>query len=78
MMEIFTIGGGEYIVNVLNAVSAWTGGGGFRSLLRVVMVMGLIYSAADRRLQFELARVAQLVSRRDADVRRAHCSRRPP
>ena len=44
MMEIFTIGGGEYIVNVLNAVSAWTGGGGFRSLLRVVMVMGLIYS----------------------------------
>ena len=43
-MEIFTIGGGEYIVNVLNAVSAWTGGGGFRSLLRVVMVMGLIYS----------------------------------
>ncbi len=28
MMEIFTIGGGEYIVNVLNAVSAWTGGRG--------------------------------------------------
>ena len=27
MMEIFTIGGGEYIVNVLNAVSAWTGEG---------------------------------------------------
>ena len=44
MMEIFTIGGGEYIVNVFNAVSAWTGGGGFRSLLRVVMVMGLIYT----------------------------------
>ena len=44
MMEIFTIGGGEYIVNVLNAVSAWTGGGGFRSLLRVVMVMGFIYT----------------------------------
>ena len=44
MMEIYTIGGGEYIVNVLNAVSAWTGGGGFRSLLRVVMVMGLIYT----------------------------------
>ena len=44
MMEIWTIGGGEYIVNVFNAVSAWTGGGGFRSLLRVVMVMGLIYS----------------------------------
>src|SRR3989344_2532218 len=44
MMGIFTIGGGEYIVNVFNAVSAWTGGGGFRSLLRVVMVMGLIYT----------------------------------
>jgi conjugal transfer mating pair stabilization protein TraG len=44
MMEIFTVGGGEYIVNVFNAVSAWTGGGGFRSLLRVVMVMGLIYT----------------------------------
>ena len=44
MMEIYTIGGGEYIVNVLNAVSAWTGGGGFRSLLRVVMVMGFIYT----------------------------------
>lgn len=44
MVEIFTIGGGEYIVNVFNAVSAWTGGGGFRSLLRVVMVMGLIYT----------------------------------
>ena len=44
MMEIFTIGGGEYIVNIFNAVSAWTGGGGFRALLRVVMVMGLIYT----------------------------------
>ena len=44
MLEVFTIGGGEYIVNVLNAVSAWCGGGGFRSLLRVVMVIGLIYS----------------------------------
>lgn len=44
MLEIFTLGGGEYIVNVLNAVAAWTGGGGFRSLLQVVMVMGLTYS----------------------------------
>ncbi|MEE4208870.1 MAG: conjugal transfer protein TraG N-terminal domain-containing protein [Parvularcula sp.] len=43
-MEIFTIGGGEYIVNVFNAVSAWTGGGGFRALIRVVMVMGFIYA----------------------------------
>ena len=50
MMEIYTIGGGEYIVNVLNAVSAWTGGGGFRSLLRVVMVMGcLLYTSPSPR-----------------------------
>lgn len=44
MYEIFTVGGGEYVVNTMNAVAAWTGNGGFRSLLRVVMVMGLIYS----------------------------------
>jgi len=44
MLEVFTVGGGEYLVNTFNAVAAWTGGGGYRSLLRVVMVMGLIYS----------------------------------
>lgn len=44
MLEVFTIGGGEYIVNTFNAVAAWAGGGGYRSMLRVVMVMGLIYS----------------------------------
>jgi conjugal transfer mating pair stabilization protein TraG len=44
MMEVFTIGGGDYIVNVFNAVAAWTGGGGYKSMIRVVMVMGLIYS----------------------------------
>ncbi len=44
MFELFTIGGGEYIVNVMNAVAAWTGGGGYKSLIRVVMVMGLIYT----------------------------------
>ncbi|MGF7151652.1 conjugal transfer mating pair stabilization protein TraG [Sphingomonas zeicaulis] len=44
MVEVFTIGGGEYLVNVFNAVAAWTGGGGYKSLLRVVMVMGLIYT----------------------------------
>ncbi|EJL24249.1 conjugal transfer protein TraG N-terminal domain-containing protein [Novosphingobium sp. AP12] len=43
MLEVFTIGGGEYIVNVLNAVASWTGGGGFRSLIQVTMVMGLAY-----------------------------------
>jgi conjugal transfer mating pair stabilization protein TraG len=44
MLEVFTVGGGEYLVNVFNAVAAWSGGGGYRALLRVVMVMGLIYS----------------------------------
>ena len=44
MVEVFTIGGGEYVVNTFNAVAAWTGGGGFRSALQVVMVMGFIYS----------------------------------
>ncbi len=44
MLEVFTVGGGEYLVNIFNAVAAWSGGGGYRSLIRVVMVMGLIYS----------------------------------
>ncbi len=44
MLEVFTIGGGEYIVNVFNAVAAWTGGGGYKSLIKVVMAIGLIYS----------------------------------
>lgn len=44
MLEIVTLGGGQHIVNVLNAVAAWCGGGGFRSMLQVVMVMGLAYA----------------------------------
>ncbi|MEQ1552463.1 conjugal transfer protein TraG N-terminal domain-containing protein, partial [Sphingorhabdus sp.] len=44
MLEVFTVGGGEYLVNTFNAVSAWTGSGGFKSLIRVVMVMGLIFA----------------------------------
>lgn len=43
MLEIITIGGGEYIVNVMNAVAAWTGDGGFASLIQAVMVMSLAY-----------------------------------
>jgi conjugal transfer mating pair stabilization protein TraG len=41
MVEIFTVGGGEYVVTVLNAVAAWTGAGGYKSLIQVAMVMGL-------------------------------------
>ncbi|WP_257558458.1 conjugal transfer protein TraG N-terminal domain-containing protein [Sphingobium sp. CFD-2] len=44
MLEVFTVGGGEYLVSMFNAVAAWTGGGGYRSMIRVVMVMGLIFS----------------------------------
>ena len=40
MVEIFTTGGGEYIVNVLNAVAGWTGAGGYKSLIQVALVMG--------------------------------------
>ena len=28
-VNVITSGGGQYIVNVLNAVAAWCGGGGF-------------------------------------------------
>jgi len=45
MVEIFTVGGGDYLVNVFEAVAAWTGNGGYKSLLQVVMVMGLGLSA---------------------------------
>jgi len=45
MVEIFTVGGGDYLVNVFQAVAAWTGNGGYRSLIQVVMVMGLGLSA---------------------------------
>lgn len=44
MLEVFTVGGGDYLVNTFNAIAAWTGSGGFKSLIRVCMVMGLIYT----------------------------------
>lgn len=44
MLEVFTVGGGDYLVNTFNAIAAWTGSGGFKALLRVCMVMGLIYA----------------------------------
>jgi conjugal transfer mating pair stabilization protein TraG len=43
-VEVFTFGGGQYLVNVFNAVAAWCGGGGFRSMLQVIMVIGLGYA----------------------------------
>ena len=44
MLEVFTVGGGEYLVQTFNAIAAWTGSGGFKALIRVCMVMGLIYA----------------------------------
>jgi len=44
MLEVFTVGGGDYLVNTFNAIAAWTGSGGFKALIRVCMVMGLIYA----------------------------------
>lgn len=45
MVEIFTVGGGDYLVSVFQAVAAWTGNGGYKSLIQVVLVMGLGLSA---------------------------------
>ncbi len=45
MVEIFTVGGGDYLVNVFQAVAAWTGNGGYKSLIQVELVMGLGLSA---------------------------------
>lgn len=45
MVEVFTVGGGDYLVNVFQAVAAWTGNGGYKSLIQVVLVMGLGLSA---------------------------------
>ncbi len=45
MVEVFTVGGGDYLVAVFRAVAAWTGNGGYKGLLQVVMVMGLGLSA---------------------------------
>lgn len=44
VVEIFTYGGGVYIFETLNAVAAWTGAGGYASMIQVVMVLGLIYA----------------------------------
>lgn len=44
MIEVFTVGGGEYLVNVFNAVASWAGSGGFRGLIRVVMVMAFTWA----------------------------------
>jgi len=43
-VEVFTVGGGDYLVNTFNAVAAWTGSGGYASMLQVVFVMAFAMS----------------------------------
>jgi conjugal transfer mating pair stabilization protein TraG len=43
-VEVFTIGGGEYVVNIFNAVAAWTGSGGYKSMIQTVLVMAFAMS----------------------------------
>ena len=45
-MEIFTYGGGEYIVDILNAVAALAGSGAMDSIIRLALVIGLIFVIA--------------------------------
>ncbi|NJM50234.1 MAG: hypothetical protein HC843_04565 [Sphingomonadales bacterium] len=44
MYEVITTGGIEYMVQAFNAVAGWTGGGGYQSFLRVVMMVGFMYA----------------------------------
>ena len=44
MYEIFTLGGGTYLVDLLNAVAAITGGGAFVTLARIAGVSGLAWA----------------------------------
>ena len=43
MYELFTLGGGTYLVDLLNAVAAITGGGAFVTLARLAGVTGLAW-----------------------------------
>ena len=44
MYEIFTMGGGTYLVDLLNAVAAVTGGGAFVMLAQIAGVTGLAWA----------------------------------
>lgn len=44
-MEVIVTGGGAFIVDVLNAVAAFTGSGTFASFIRVVLIIGLALAA---------------------------------
>ncbi len=44
MYELFTLGGGTYLVDLLNAVAAITGGGAFVTLARIAGIAGLAWA----------------------------------
>ena len=43
MYELFTLGGGVYLVDLLNAVAAITGGGAYLTLAQLAGVAGLAW-----------------------------------
>jgi conjugal transfer mating pair stabilization protein TraG len=43
-LEVFTYGGGQYLVSAFNAVAAWTGSGGYASLIRATLALAVIYA----------------------------------
>ena len=43
MYELFTLGGGTYLVDLLNAVAAITGGGAFVTLAQLAGIAGLAW-----------------------------------
>ena len=51
MYELFTLGGGTYLVDLLNAVAAITGGGAFVTLARLAGVTGTRLGALPHRLR---------------------------
>ena len=42
-MEVIVTGGGAFIVDVLNAVAAFTGSGSFASFIRVVLIFSMCF-----------------------------------
>lgn len=43
-MEVFTIGGGEYLIRVFNAVAAWAAADDYLGMIKVALIFGLIMS----------------------------------
>ena len=46
MLEVFTVGGGEYLVNTFNAIAAWTGGFGAAKFLPGIPPLNTLLAAS--------------------------------